>query len=116
MAELLAAEAHDPRARLAVEVFCYRARKYVGAYLAALGGADAVIFTGGIGERAPAVRTRIVAGMEWCGLALDPAANAAAVSRETRIDAATARIAAFVIPTDEELIIARDTVAILGRP
>lgn len=115
MRDLLEREAVDARARLAVEMFCYRARKYVGAYLAALGGADAVLFTAGIGERAPAVRARICAGMEWCGLVLDPARNEAAVDREARISADGARVQAFVIPTDEELLIARDTVECLGR-
>src|SRR5437870_3197770 len=63
----LAEDTVDPRAALAVEMFCYRARKYLGAYLAALGGAKAVIFSGGIGENSPRVRARICAGMEWCG-------------------------------------------------
>jgi acetate kinase len=115
MRDLLEREATDARARLAVELFCYRARKYVGAYLAALGGADALVFTGGIGERAPAVRARICAGLEWCGLVLDPARNAAAVDGDARIGADRARVQAYVIPTDEELLIARDTIACLGR-
>ena len=68
MRDLLAREQDDPRARLAVDVFCYRARKYLGAYLAVLGGADAVVFSGGIGEHASEVRGRICAGMEWTGL------------------------------------------------
>src|SRR5437763_1887291 len=79
MRELLA-EAHendDRRARLAIEIFCYRARKYIGAYLAAMGGADAVVFTGGIGENAAEVRARICAGLEWFGLELDAERNAA---------------------------------------
>ncbi len=114
MRELLAREDADPRARLAVEVFCYRARKYVGAYPAALGGAEALVFTGGIGERAPEIRRRICRGLEWCGLALDPVRNAAAVGREVRVSADGSRIAVRVIPTDEELVIARDTVAALS--
>jgi acetate kinase len=74
-----------------------------------------VIFTGGIGEHAPEIRARICAGMTWCGLVLDPARNAAA-GREARISADAARLAVWVVPTDEELIIARDTVACLkGR-
>jgi acetate kinase len=113
MRELLAREREDPRARLAVQLFCYRARKYLGAYLAALGGADAVIFSGGIGEHAPEVRARICAGMQWCGLGLDPVRNARAVGTEARIDADGARLTAFVIPTDEERIIARDAVRCL---
>lgn len=113
MRDLLAREQSDPRARLAVEVFCYRARKYLGAYLAVLGGADAVIFTGGIGEHAPEVRARICAGMEWCGLVLDLAQNAHVIGKEGCISTAASAIRAFVIPTDEEAIIARDTVETL---
>ncbi|HEU4629637.1 MAG TPA: acetate kinase [Gemmatimonadaceae bacterium] len=112
MRELLAeAEEHDDRrARLAIELFSYRARKYIGAYLAALGGAQAVVFTGGIGENAAAVRARICDGLAWMGLELDPARNAACVDgREGRISTDGARLAAWVIPTDEELLIARDT-------
>src|SRR5437867_3637721 len=102
MRDLLEHEREDPGARLAVEVFCYRARKYVGAYLAALGGAEAVVFSGGIGEHAPAVRARICAGLEWCGLALDPTRNAATVGVPGRISHDAARIHAFVVPADEE--------------
>ncbi len=110
MRDLLAAAAGgDPRARLAVDLFCHRARKYLGAYLAALGGADAVAFSGGIGERSPEVRARIAGGMEWCGLALDPAANAAAAGVEACISAAGSRIRVFAIPSDEESAIARET-------
>ncbi len=112
MRELLAeAREHDDRrARLAIEVFAYRARKYIGAYLAALGGADAVVFTGGIGENAAPVRALICRGLEWVGLELDERANEAATGgRETRISRDGARLAAWVIPTDEELLIARDT-------
>lgn len=110
--ELLAeAEEHDDRrAWLAIEIFCYRARKYIGAYLAALGGADAVVFAGGIGENAHTVRNRICAGLEWAGLELSPARNAAMVGgREGKISTDESRLEAWVIPTDEELLIARDT-------
>ena len=116
MRDLLEHQGVEARARLAVEIFCYRARKYVGAYLAALGGAEAILFSGGIGERSPEIRARICSGMEWCGLRLDPARNAAAAPREARISADGARIEVFVIPTNEELIIARDTAARLGPP
>lgn len=110
MRELLHAEAEgDRRAALAVTMFCYRARKYLGAYLACLGGADAVIFGGGIGESAPAVRARICAGMAWCGLVVDDRCNDAAVGSEACISAPQSRIGAYVIPVDEELIIARQT-------
>jgi acetate kinase len=116
MRELLAEEREhgDRRARLAIDVFCYRARKYIGAYLAAIGGADAIVFTGGIGENAPSIRARVLEGMEWFGCTIDPAANERAPSgAETRITTEDSRLAAWVIPTDEELLIARDTVRLV---
>lgn len=111
MRELLAEEAEtgDRRARLAVDLFCYRVKKYLGAYLAAINGADAVVFAGGIGENAPAVRARICAGLEWLGITVDETRNAAIVGGEGRIDAPSSRVQLWVIPTDEELLIARDT-------
>lgn len=113
MRELLdeARENNDRRALLAIELFCYRARKYIGAYLAAMGGADAIIFTGGIGENSAEIRSRICQSLEWCGLQLDTAANSAKTGgNEGLISAADSRLKAYVIPTDEELLIARDTV------
>lgn len=112
MRELLAEvrENGDRRASLAVQVFCYRARKYIGAYLAAMGGADAVVFTGGIGENSAEIRARICDGLEWMGLRLDAARNeACAGGAEGPVHAAGSRLEAYVIPTDEELLIARDT-------
>ncbi|HUH12331.1 MAG TPA: acetate kinase [Longimicrobiales bacterium] len=116
MRELLeeAREHDDRRARLAVELFSYRARKYLGAYLAVLGGADAVVLTGGIGENAALVRERILHDCEWLGIELDPDANAATVGGATgRITREGSRVAVWVIPTDEELLIARDTVRLV---
>ncbi len=111
------AEHEDRRVRLAIDVFCHRARKYVGAMLASMGGADAVVFTGGIGENAPAIRAQICAGLEWAGLKLDEARNRETAGREGVISADGSRLAAYAIPTDEELLIARDTVrCILGEP
>jgi acetate kinase len=113
MRELLdeARENNDRRARLAVEIFCYRVRKYVGAYLAAMGGADALVFTGGIGENSAEVRARVCEGLGWMGLELDAARNAEhAGRREGLISSDGSRLAAYVIPTDEELLTARDTV------
>ncbi len=115
MRDLLASEANDARAALAVDLFCYRARKYVGAYLAALGGAQAVVFTGGIGEHNPEVRRRICEDMAWCGLTLDERRNRATVGTEGVISADGATVGAFVIPTDEERIIARDVMECLAR-
>lgn len=109
-------EHEDRRVRLAIEVFCHRVRKYIGALLASMGGADAVIFTGGIGENSPEIRARVCAGLEWAGLTLDTAQNDQTIGRESRISSGEARLAAFVIPTDEELLIARDTArCVLGR-
>jgi acetate kinase len=106
-----AREKNDRRARLAIDIFCYRARKYIGAYLAAIGGADAVIFTGGVGENSVEVREKICEGLEWLGLQLDKERNAEHHhGREGLISKEDSRLAAYVIPTDEELLIARDTV------
>jgi len=120
MRELLA-EAHennDRRARLAIEIFCYRARKYIGSFLAASGGAEALIFTGGIGENSSEVRAKICEGLEWAGLKLDQDRNAAHFAgREGVITTDDSRLAAYVVPTDEELLIARDTVrCVRGAP
>jgi acetate kinase len=112
MRELLAEaqENNDRRARLAIDTFCYRARKYIGSYLAALGGSDAIVFAGGIGENAPEIRAEICRDLGWAGVALDEAANTAMVGgKEGRITTAESRLAVWVIPTDEELLIARDT-------
>ncbi|MFN2511672.1 MAG: acetate kinase [Pyrinomonadaceae bacterium] len=104
-------EENDRRALLAIEIFCYRARKYIGAYLAAMNGADAIVFTGGIGENSWDVRARICTGLEWMGIELDEARNRAQIGgQEGIISQDGSRLAAYVIPTDEELLIARDTV------
>lgn len=109
-------EHDDRRARLAIEIFCYRVRKYIGAFLAAMGGADAIVFTGGIGENSSEVRRRICEGLEWAGLTLDSEKNKTTMGKEAVISTADSRLAAYVIPTDEELLIARDTVrCILGE-
>jgi acetate kinase len=113
MRDLLARETDDPRARLAVDVFCYRARKYIGAYLAVLGRADALVFTGGIGEHAAPVRARICHGLDRWGIALDPTANGAARD-DARIAGRGAAIDAWVVATDEERMIARETRACLA--
>jgi acetate kinase len=116
MRELLRAaeEAGDQRAEFAIELFCYRARKYLGAYLAVLGGADAVVFGGGIGEHAPEIRRRICAGMDWCGLRLDHDRNRAAVGLApggaAQISADGSPLAVYVVAADEETWIAKETV------
>jgi acetate kinase len=111
------ADHDDRRVRLAVEIFCYRARKYIGSYLAAMGGADAVVFTGGIGENSPDVRARICGEMEWAGLHLDGRKNQETVGCEGLISTEDSKLLAYAIPTDEELLIARDTVRVIkGEP
>ncbi|MEQ1692859.1 MAG: acetate kinase [Gemmatimonas sp.] len=114
----LLAEAHehdDRRARLAIEIFCYRVRKYVGAYLAALGGADAIVFAGGIGENSPEIRSRICDGLAFAGLSVDESLNAELIGgREGRFSTAGASLEAWVVPTDEELLIARDTFRVVA--
>lgn len=121
MREVLAAAERDPasRAALALEVFGYRAKKYIGAYLAVLGGADAVVFGGGIGEHVPQVRASICEGMDWCGLRLDRASNEAvthaAPGEAVRISDEGATLPCYVAGVDEEVEIARATVACL-RP
>jgi acetate kinase len=117
MRDLLAEEAEheDRRARLAIDLFARRVKQYVGAYLAVMGGAEAVVFAGGIGENSPEVRARICEGLERLGLELDPERNAAAIGgRAGQISREGARLAAWVIPTDEELLIARDTVRVVA--
>ena len=94
----------EPRAKLAIELFCYRAGRELGSLAAALGGLDALVFTGGIGEHAAPIRAAIVRGAGWLGLALDADANAAG---KRRITSDTSRVPAYVVPTDEELMIAR---------
>ena len=117
MRELTEAYPTNPRARLAVDVFCYRARKYLGAYLAVLEGkAAAIIFSGGIGENAAKVRQTILSGMEWCGVTVDENANQSVLGRDGKISAMDSRLDVFVIHTDEEVIIARETLRlIVGR-
>jgi acetate kinase len=111
MRELLAevAENGDRRAQLAIDIFCYRVRKYLGAYLAAMNGADAIVFTGGIGENATGIRAQICDGLDWIGIAVDKGRNESLTGGEGRIDREGSRVQLWVIPTDEELLIARDT-------
>jgi acetate kinase len=116
MRELLRAaeQEQDKRAEFAIDLFCYRVRKYLGAYLAVLSGADAIVFGGGIGENAPEIRDRICKKMEWCGLRLDPDFNRAAIGlapgRAAKISVDGSRLAAYVVAADEETWIARETV------
>jgi acetate kinase len=116
MGELLAlaAEGHE-RAELAVAMFCHRVRRYLGAYLAVLEGAHAVVFGGGIGEHAAEVRRRVCAGLEWAGLELDPERNEAPEGDVAPLHREDSRLGAYVVKVDEELVIARDAAASLRR-
>jgi acetate kinase len=117
MRELLDAERRgDQRAALAVEMFCYRVRKYIGAYLAVLSGVDAVVFGGGIGENSPDVRARICSGLSWCGIFLDADRNRETVGVEARITKDNAEVHAHVVPVNEATIIAQDTIRCLYYP
>jgi acetate kinase len=102
----------DPAAELALDVFCYRIQRYVGAYLAALEGAEAIVFTGGIGEHAPEIRRRVCERFGWAGLTLDLERNR---RNEVRLSVEGSRLAAFAIPTDEEYLIARETFKLMER-
>ena len=109
------AEEGSKRARLAIDVFCYRVRKYIGAYAAVLEPLDALVFTGGIGENAAGLRKQICTGMSQIGIRLDSAANEAAVAHEMQVSAAQSPVKIFVIPTNEQLAIANDTYELAGR-
>jgi acetate kinase len=101
----------EPDARLAVEYFVYRAAKEIGSFAAVLGGIDGLVFTAGIGENSAVIRARICEASAWLGIALDPDANE---RRGPRISKAGSDVSAWVIPTNEELMIARHMAALLG--
>ena len=114
MQELLDSQSNDPHAAEAIELFCYRARKYVGAYVAALGGVDILVFTGGIGEHAAVVRAHICAGLECFGIQIDPARNR---DNAPTISSKSSRVKVRVIKTDEGLMIARHAAQLIrGNP
>jgi acetate kinase len=111
-----AAAGGDAHAQLALDVFVASVRHYLGAYLFQLGGADVIVFTGGIGENSALIRASVCANLDWFGIALDPAMNAQAKG-EARIDAAGSRVELWTMPTNEELIVARQAKALLeGAP
>jgi acetate kinase len=107
MQELLAQESSDSRAAEAVALFCYQVKKTIGAYSAVLGGLDALVFTGGIGERSAVIRSRICAGLGYLGIELDQRANAGDVADATALSNAETRTLVYAIPTDEEWMIAQ---------
>jgi acetate kinase len=111
MRDLLAHEKQDVRAAEAVALFCYQVKKWIGAFAAALGGLDTLVFAGGIGENAPVVRARICEGLGFLGIELDEKQNA---TNEGVISATTSGISVRVIPTDEECTIAKMVCSVLG--
>ena len=111
MRDLLEHETKDMRAAEAVALFCYQVTKWIGAFAAALGGLDTLVFAGGIGENSPAVRERICDGLEFLGIDLEAKQNA---SNEAVISTAASRVAVRVIRTDEELMIAKTVCSVLG--
>jgi acetate kinase len=114
---LKAEEEGNARARLAVDVFCHRLKKYIASYVGVLGGLDGLAFAGGIGENAPSIRARVLEGLEALGLGLDHRANDDAHGKEAEVSGRGARVRTFVVPTNEEILIARDTLHLVsGRP
>lgn len=104
----------NERAKFAFEVFCYKIKKYIGAYAAALGGLDAIVFTGGIGENSSEVRKEVISNLEFLGIELDEEKNNL-TNGERIISKDTSRVKVFVIPTNEELVIALDTAQIVSE-
>lgn len=101
-------ETDTPQARFAIESYCYRARKYIGSYLAVLENADAIIFGGGVGENAPLVRELILKGMVWCGIELDLETNSTTMGQECCISSSASKVEVWVIPVDEATILAEE--------
>jgi acetate kinase len=103
----------DERCRLAIDMYCYRIRKYIGAYAAVMGGIDALVFTGGVGENSSVVRERVCGGLEFLGIRVDGQANADSHSGERAIDGGgVSAVRVLVVPTDEEIVIVRDTMTL----
>jgi len=109
-----AAEEGNERAQLALDVFNYSVKKYIGAYAAAMGGLDCVVFTAGIGENTPHVREKVCSGLEFLGIKIDPQLNNKMVrGLEGQISTADSKVKVLVIPTNEELMIARETLELI---
>jgi acetate kinase len=105
----------DPRSRLAVDIYCYRLRKYLGAFMAVLAGADGIVFGGGVGEHLPAVRSRVLEGMQWCGIRIDQRLNDRAGGGEASLSAADSRIDVRVLPADETAILAGEAHRLMNQ-
>jgi acetate kinase len=111
-----AADAGNANAKLALDVFCYRLKKYIGSYMAVLGGLDALVFTAGIGENSPVVRDLTCRGLGFLGITIDNALNKTAIGKEMDISGSDATVKTLTIPTNEELVIALDTERIIHEP
>jgi len=109
-----AIEAGNDKARLALDTYCYGVKKYIGAYIAALGGVDVIAFAGGIGEKGPIARAKICEGLEWCGIHLDPVKNEQGTG-EADLSADNSRAKILVVSTNEELIVSRETARVLSQ-
>jgi acetate kinase len=115
MRELVAARAAgNQRADVAFRMFCYRVKKYIAAYAAAMAGVDAIFFTGGIGQKSVEVREWALSGLEFMGIELDRERNAAATDGEAEITTDASKVRVLVVPTNEEKTIARDVVRVLN--
>jgi acetate kinase len=112
---LAAADAGNERCRLAIELYAYRLKKYVGAYAAAMGGLDALVFTAGIGENSPEIRAAVCEGLGFLGIELDAAVNSATRGVEREIGVPGAQVRVWVVPTDESRLIAEETIAVVRR-
>ena len=108
-----AANSGNERARLALDMYFYRIKKYIGAYAAAMGGVDVILFTGGVGENQADCREAACSGLEYMGVKVDHAVNNATRGEEAIISATDSKVKVVVIPTDEEMMIASDTMALL---
>jgi acetate kinase len=113
MKTLLASD--DQGARVAVDLYCYRVKKYVGAYMAALGGADCILFGGGAGEHSPQIRSRILKDMEWCGIEINEKANNATIGKEGEISSKESAVDVYVVTVDEAYLLAEEAVSILQQ-
>jgi len=111
MQDLLGSD--KPEAHQAVELYCYRVKKYIGAYVSVLGGTDALLFGGGVGENAPYIRKGILENMKWCGIELDNQLNSETIGREGCISSKTSKVDVLVIPVDEAALLAQEAMAVV---
>ena len=105
----------EPAARFAIELYCYRAKKYIGSYMAALGGVDGIAFGGGVGENAPLIREKILENMRWSGIDLDRRRNSDTIGTERQISSSSGRVDVRVIPVSESEVLAQEAIGVLNR-